>query len=118
VSDDDDARQDAGFMPGMAIGFALAALLIHIALTAIGNWEALYDEYTKPLPLLTRLTISTGWRLGVPLVGGATLAVLILRRPKPIALYYGVAIAIAIAAAMTWWFPSQPIYELAGNIKG
>jgi hypothetical protein len=118
TDDDIDTGADAGFMPGMAMGFGLAALLIHIALTAIGNWEALYAEDTKPLPLLTRLTISTAWRIGVPLVGGAAIAVLIVRRPKPIALYYGVALALGIAAAMTWWFPSQPIYALAGNISG
>jgi hypothetical protein len=120
TSESDDAevaREDAGFMPGMAMGFALAAVLIHVALTAIGNWQALYQEYSKPLPVLTRLTISTAWRFGVPLVGGAAIAVLILRRPKPLALYYGLAIVLALAAAMTWWFPSQPIYELAGNIK-
>jgi hypothetical protein len=53
----------------------------------------------------------------VPVVGGALIGTLILRRPRNLAFYIAVAAALAVAAAMTWWFPTAPIFELAGNIK-
>ena len=109
---------DRSFTQGIAIGFALAALAIHLVLcTFSGSWAAAYRDFEATLPLLTRVTLSVVWKAGVPVVGGALIGTLILRRPRNLAFYIAVAAALAVAAAMTWWFPTAPIFELAGNIK-
>ena len=106
------------FAQGMALGFGLAALAIHLALVSLGgDWEAAYKDLGRTLPLFTRITLSPIWRLGVPVVGGVLIGALIVRRPRNSAFYVALAIARGIAAAMTWWFPTAPIFELAGNIK-
>ena len=112
----DDAHDD-GFWPGMTIGFGLAALLVHIALTSLGDLEGMYRDFGTKVPLMTSVTISPLWKLAVPIVGGIALGTLIVRRPKPLWIYVAVAVACGLAAAMTWWFPMAPINELAGNIK-
>jgi hypothetical protein len=114
-----DATEPRGsFAQGMALGFGLAALAIHLALASLGgDWAAAYKDFEHTLPLFTRITLSPIWRGGVPLVGGTLMAALIVLRPRTSAYYIALAVALGIAAAMTWWFPTAPIYALAGNIK-
>ena len=115
--DDAGVASDDGFIPGMCVGIGVAALVVHIALTSMGDLEGMYrDLGNATLPLLTRVTISQPWKLGVPLVGFVVLGTLIVRRPKPQWLYIAAAVACAVAAAMTFWYPTAPIHELAGAI--
>jgi hypothetical protein len=115
----DDAEPRGSFAQGIAIGLAVAALAIHLVMSAVNApFADMYrDLGTFSLPFLTRLTLSIGWKIGVGGIGGAALATLIVRRPRNTALYALVAVALAIAATMTWWYPSAPIGELAGTIK-
>jgi hypothetical protein len=118
MSDVPELEPRGSFAQGIALGFGLAALAIHLALVSMGgDWAAAYKDLGRTLPLLTRVALSPIWRAGVPLVGGALMAALIVRRPQATAFYVALAVALGIAAAMTWWFPTLPIYELAGNIK-
>lgn len=106
-----------GFGHGIAVGFALCAVMVHIALVGLtGNWLTVYDEMHAKLSLMTRLTTSVAWQLGVPVVAAALLGGLILRRPRSLIPYLVVAVACTAAAACTYWFPTAPINELAGNI--
>jgi hypothetical protein len=117
MAQDDD---DRAFGYGVAVGFAIAALAVHLALVALGgDWDAMYRDlgHTRPLPMMTRLAISTAWKLGVPAFGGMAVGTLIVRRPAGLAAYLAVAVALGVAAAITWWYPSLPIHELAGSIK-
>ncbi len=106
------------FGRGIAVGFAICAVLVHITLVGLtGNWSKLYEDLRTPLPVMTRLTISVPWQLGVPVAGAIAIGFLVLRRPRALAVYIAVAAVLAAAAACTWWFPNAPISELAGNIR-
>ncbi|MEO6777195.1 MAG: hypothetical protein ABI467_29980 [Kofleriaceae bacterium] len=106
------------FGHGLAVGFATCALLVHIALVGLsGDWAKMYREFGGPLPAMTRFTISIPWQLGVPVVGMLAIAALVVRRPRGLAPYLAVAVLCTLAAACTYWFPSAPIAELAGNVR-
>jgi hypothetical protein len=66
---------------------------------------------------MTRLTLSTPWQLGVPVIGLVAVALLVIRRPRSLLPYIAVAVLCTLAAASTYWFPTAPIGELAGNIR-
>ena len=115
-----DAPEDErAFAHGIAVGFALAAVAVHLVLVIFaGDWGAVYkDMGSQTLPLLTRVALSPAWQYGVPLVGGVVIGTLILRRPKLLAIYVAVALALGAATFITWWYPTAPLRELAGNIK-
>ena len=110
-------EDEQAFGHGIAIGFALAAIAVHLALVAMnGDWESMYRDLGHPLPFLVQLSVSTAWRIGVPGVGGVMIGTLIVRRPRGATLYVAVAIAMALATAITWWYPTQPLRELAGKV--
>ncbi len=112
---DDD---EGGFGQGIAVGIAISAVLVHVYFVAIGgDWATMYQEFGSKLPLLTRLTISIGWQIGVPAIAAIAIGALIIRRPRPVWIYVAVAGLIVIAAACTVHFPSLPLTELAGSIK-
>lgn len=110
---------DRGFGQGMAVGFAIAAVAVHLALVVLdGNLSAMYrDLGTVQLPLMTRVALSDAWRFGVPLAGGVAIGTLIIRRPRSLVFYVAVAVALGAAVAITWWYPQAPIHALAGNIQ-
>ena len=107
------------FGHGVAIGFAICALLVHIALVGLGgNLAAMYrDLGNATLPFMTRFTLSVPWQLGVPVAGTGAIAALVVRRPRSLWLYVAVAALCAIAVVCTYWFPTAPLSALAGNIK-
>ena len=113
-----ELEPSGSFAQGMALGFAIAALAIHLVLASMSSgWAEMYRDFQAGIPLMTRVTLSIPWKAGIGLGGGAAIAVLIIRRPRGVALYVAVAIVLGIAAAMTWWYPTAPITELAGAIK-
>ena len=107
------------FGHGIAVGCAICAVLVHIGLVGLSvNFAGMYRDFGGvDLPAMTRLTISTPWQLGVPVVGVGLISALVVRRPRPLWTYVAVALLLAAAAACTYWYPSAPIHELAGNIK-
>src|SRR3569623_446375 len=49
------------------------------------NFAGTYRDFGGvDLPAMTRLTISTPWQLGVPVVGVGLISALVLRRPRPL----------------------------------
>jgi hypothetical protein len=114
-----DEDPPGSFGHGIAVGFATCSLLVHIALVGLSNDLAgMYrDLGTTQLPAMTRLSISTPWQLGVPVTGMLAIAALVLRRPRSLGPYVAVAVLCAVAAICTYWFPTAPIGELAGNIR-
>jgi len=107
------------FGHGIAVGGAIVALLMHIALVGLaGNWEKLYRDFGEArLPLVTKITISLPWQLGVPVIGVLVIGVLVMRRPRSLIPYVAAAIVFALAAVATYWLPMLPITQLAGQIK-
>jgi len=107
------------FGHGIAVGCAICAVLVHIALVGLsGDLAAMYRDFgTRALPAMTRFTLSLPWQLGVPVVGLLSIAVLVVRRPRRLSIYVAVAVVLAAAALCTYWFPTAPINELAGNIR-
>jgi len=116
VSDEDPP---GSFGHGIAVGVAISAVLVHIAYVALGvDWTGFYrDLGGAPLPLMTRITISASWQLGVPIVGSIAIGALVLRRPRSLAPYIAVVAVLLVAAACTYFFPSWPLTALASEIK-
>lgn len=105
------------FGHGIAIGFALCAVMVHIALVGLtGNWLTIYDEMHAQLPLMTRVTTSVAWQFGVPFVATIFLGGLILRRPRSMIPYIVAAVLFTVATACTYWYPTAPVSALAGNL--
>ena len=116
------ARNDdppGSFGHGIAVGCAICAVLVHVGLVGLSvNFAGMYrDLGGADLPAMTRLTISTPWQLGVPVVGVGLISALVLRRPRGLWIYVAVAVVLAAAAACTYWYPSAPIHALADNLK-
>ncbi|MEO8841136.1 MAG: hypothetical protein ABI591_17645 [Kofleriaceae bacterium] len=106
------------FGHGMAVGVAISAVLVHIAFVALGgDWQKLYADFQAPVPLMTRITISIPWQLGVPVVGSVLIGALILKRPRGLAAYATVAMLLVLACGFTIVFPSAPLTALANTIK-
>lgn len=107
------------FGHGIAVGVAISAVLVHIACVALGvDWTGFYrDLGGAPVPLMTRVTISTPWQLGVPVIGSISIGALVLRRPRWGALYIAVAAVLIVAAACTYWFPGAPLTAIANAVK-
>ena len=114
-----DEDPPGSFGHGIAIGCAICAVLVHIGLVGLSvNYAEMYRDFGNvKLPAMTRFTISVPWQLGVPIVGVGLIGALVLRRPSKLWPYIAVAIVLALAAACTYWFPTAPIHELAGNIR-
>jgi hypothetical protein len=114
-----DEDPPGSFGHGIAVGFATCALLVHVALVGMtGSLSGMYrDLGNARLHAMTRLTLSTPWQLGVPVIGLLAIALLVVRRPRGLVLYVGVAALCTLAAASTYWFPTLPMHELAGTIR-
>jgi hypothetical protein len=113
-------RGQPGFFHGVFAGFTGFVVLAQLVLVAaFPDMQAMYRDLSPDirLPLLTRITIHPAWTWGTPLLGAAAVAWLVVARPRSIALYVVVAVAMTGVAVMTYWFPRAPIYELAGNIS-
>ena len=106
------------FGHGIAVGVAISAVLVHIAFVALGgDWQKLYADFGAPVPLMTRITISVPWQLGVPVAGSVMIGALILKRPRGLVAYATIAVLLVIACGFTIVFPSAPLTALANNIK-
>ena len=107
------------FGHGIAVGVGLSALLVHIAVLGLGSdWSKLYSEMGHiELPVLTRITISPVWQLGVPIAGLLAVSALILKRPRSLAIYIGVAALMILCTAASIYGPTIPINALAGSIQ-
>jgi len=117
-SEVDETDPPGSFGHGLAVGFGLCAALVHVALVGLaGDWVKVYEEMGAKLPLMTRITTSVAWQLGVPVIAALALGALILRRPRSGIPYLAVAVVLALATACTYWFPTAPIGELAGNLR-
>lgn len=115
----DIADPPGSFGHGIAIGVALTAVLVHIALVGLaGNWTKLYADFGSEIPVLTKITISLPWQLGVPVLGVLAIGALVLRRPRSLVPYVAAAVLFALAATATYWLPTLPIAELADQVKG
>lgn len=114
-----EAQGRAGFGHGAFAGFAGFVVLVQLSFALEFNQlAAMYRDFGDvTLPLLTRITIHPAWLWGAPLVGGAAVAGLLVKRPRSLAPYIVVAIAVVIAAAAGYYYPRAPMYELAGNIR-
>ena len=107
------------FGRGVALGVAATCtVLFAIVAYQCRVMEDIYKEFGDvTLPWLTRLTIRPGWLVGGPLVAGAVVGVLAVRRPASLAPYVVAALLVVAALALTWFGAQLPIFELAGNIK-
>ena len=113
-----DEDPPGSFGHGIAVGLAISSVLVHIAFVAIGgDWQKLYADLGAPVPLLTRITISAPWQLGVPVVGSLLIGALILKRPRGLVAYATVAVLLVIACGCTIVYPTAPLTALANNIK-
>jgi hypothetical protein len=106
------------FGHGIAVGVAISAVLVHIAFVALGgDWQKLYADFGAPVPLMTRITISVPWQLGVPVLGSVMIGAVILKRPPGLVAYASIAVLLVIACGFTIVFPSAPLTALANSIK-
>jgi hypothetical protein len=115
-----DARPPgrAGFAHGIAAGIAAAAVLVHVWLAVeLASMRGMYRELGGPVPQATRLVLSRGWLLGVPIAGAFAVAMLVARRPRRLVLYVAVAAALVATAVVTNYLSTLPMRELAGNIS-
>jgi hypothetical protein len=111
-------RPPTSFADGVITGIAAAAVLVQLFLAwELGSFSRMYKDFGGQLPAATRLVLTSGWRLGLPGVGAAAIAALIVRRPRASWPYVVVALVIVAATLATWWFARMPLYELAGNIR-
>lgn len=120
VPDVPDVEDPPGsFGHGIAVGVAITAVLVHIALVGLtGDWTKLYADFGSAIPLLTTITISLAWQLGVPVVGVLAIGALVVRRPRSLLPYVATAVLFSLAAAATYWLPMMPIAQVAGQIRG
>jgi hypothetical protein len=114
-----DEDPPGSFGHGIAVGIAISAALVHIVYFALGpDWTSFYRDIGKAtLPLMTRVSISTPWQLGVPVIASLLIGWLTLRRPRSLAPYVAVAAALLVAAACTYWFPSLPLHPFSDSVK-
>jgi len=116
-----DPSEDGGFTRGMVTG-AAALIVVFQCLLAwwFSGYEAMYRELGPGAHIsrLTILVIRGPWLFGAPVVGGALVAALYVKRPRPIGLYLGTVGLLIATAAFTAYFAYRPIFALAGNISG
>jgi hypothetical protein len=106
------------FGHGIAVGVAISAVLVHVAFVALGgDLQKLYADLGAAVPLMTRITISVPWQLGVPVVGSVLIGALILKRPRGMVAYATIAVLLVLACGFTIVFPNAPLTTLANNIK-
>ncbi|MFT3697635.1 MAG: hypothetical protein QM831_31110 [Kofleriaceae bacterium] len=113
------SSEESQFGRGICVGVALSAVLVHVYAIAIGgDLNRLYREFGDvPIPMMTKLTISVVWQIGVPLAAVVAIGALILRRPRALWPYIAVTVAFVLATVCSLYFPQAPIRELAGQIK-
>ena len=107
------------FAAGIATGFACALLLVQTYFVHIGGtYRDMYREFGGvTLPAPTRLVVSQPWLWGVPVLAVLAIAMLVWRRPRGLAAYAVVALALVATVTVTWFYLDAPMRELAGNIK-
>lgn len=109
------------FVQGVLAGFGGALVLaLFVLASEYEGYAGMYRDIggaNLHLPALTRLTLSPVWLWGVPTLGAAGVAYLVIRRPRSAVVYACVAGLLVVATLMTWYFPRAPIMALAGNIS-
>jgi hypothetical protein len=107
------------FGKGIALGIAISmTLIIAVIAFELPDMGQIYGDIGNvQLPLLTQITITRAWLVGVPLAGAAACTGLFVSRPRSLVPYLALAALLVVAALLTWYGPRLPIFELAGNIK-
>ncbi|HEU0030820.1 MAG TPA: hypothetical protein VFQ53_09305 [Kofleriaceae bacterium] len=110
----------SGFGRGMLTG----ALALLVAVHGLVSWwfsgfEAMYREMGPHAQIshATIFAIRPPWLIGVPTVGAAVVAWLVVKRPGPLWIYLAAIGAIVAALVFTVYFGYRPIWQLAGNIS-
>jgi hypothetical protein len=111
--------EQRAFWQGVAAGAAAVLVAIHAWLAlAMADMANMYrDMGSMALPTATRLVLSLPWRCGLPGVGFALLAALVIRRPRAAWPYAALAIALLLTVAASWHYSQAPLTTLADDIK-
>jgi len=111
-------RPPTSFAHGVVTGIAAAAVLVQVFLAwELASFREMYKDFGGTLPAATKIVLTSGWRLGVPVVSAIAIVALIVRRPRIAWPYLAAALVIVAATLATWWLARAPLYELAGNIR-
>jgi hypothetical protein len=103
----------------IALGIAAAMVLLQAVFAfELRDVRGMYADFGDlTLPLLTRITISVAWLASATLAGVATVGAMVVFRPLRTWPYVLLAVALAVVAALTWYGPRLPIFELAEKIE-
>jgi len=102
-----------GFGTGLGV-FGLIAIAL-LANATPGFAVAYRDMGDMHLPAVTKLVLSTGWRVIVPALLISAIVAAHVWRPR----YLLVALAVTTLATAGFWYWAayQPIFAIAGNIR-
>lgn len=110
----------SSFLRGIAAGFALAmyAMQLWLAIRVVPAYEHIARDFgsSPTVPALFRLVVSRTWTWGVPSVGAALLAYLIVQRPRALWPYLAVAAVLVVGVVVTWLGAQSPITALASGL--
>lgn len=116
---DGSTRTPNMLMRGLLLGFAAATAVMHMLLLHDrSSLLTAYREFQAPLPAITRITLTGYWYWGVPIACFIALAALSRAQPRSLIPYIASALMFAAALISTWYFPTAPFRQLAGNIAG
>lgn len=109
------------FAQGVLVGFGgTLVLALFMLADAYADYAQLYRDIggtSVRLSALTRLTLTPEWLWGVPALGAAAVAYLVIRRPRSAVVYACVAGLLLVATVMTWYYPRASILALADGIS-
>jgi hypothetical protein len=114
------ARDERTFRNGVMTGVAAALVAFNVWLAlGLADMSTTLQDFgtTVPVSMLTRVVISLPWLWGVPALGAALLALVIVKRPRTPGPYAIVMVALLWATAATWHYAQAPMNELANNIS-
>jgi hypothetical protein len=112
-----EIMRDSGFWHGMVAGFAFAVVTVQLWFAYESDmYRRVYDDMGASM--VKPLVVTTWWVWSVPVVEALALAVLVVRRPRRLWWYAGLAGADAGLLAATWWLASSPFRDLGGQIQG
>jgi len=109
------ARPAPTFFHGAFAGVAIAAVVAQVWLVVqLSPLRGAYKDFgTAALPF----ALETWWLYGVPAAGVATVAGLVVARPRQAAVYAVAAVVLIGLAIATWHFAYAPLWSLATNIS-
>lgn len=103
---------------GIAIGVIGMAAFAHVLLQwELRNVRDTWRGFGFEPGMLPRLTTSSPWVVGVPLAAVLAIGALCYLRPRSFAVPLALAVVFVGALLSTWYLPTLPFREIAGNIK-